>query len=152
MTKVVTQQDGTAPQALSDCGCAWSVAQRTLLPGDTLPLNTHRGMVAVNPVADVFTLEGLHTAMESAGSPTTHDVGDYSVERVTTFRETALQPHDMTLVVVQASRGTAARTPTRGVEHTCITDAIVMRTCVSVAPLLSSHSSPCRAPRQAEER
>ncbi len=81
---------------------AIDVQARTLLPGDTLVLYTDGVTDAVNPAGDFFGLDGLHAAVQTAGSTTAQDVCDHIVERATAFRETAPQPDDMTLIVVQA--------------------------------------------------
>lgn len=81
---------------------ALDVQARTLLPGDTLILYTDGVTDTVNPAGDFFGVDGLRAAVQSAGSMTAQDLCGYIVQQLSDFRETAAQPDDMTLVIVQA--------------------------------------------------
>ena len=81
---------------------ALDVQARTLIAGDTLLLYTDGVTDVVNPAGDFFGLDGLHAAVQSAGSITAQDVCDHVVQQVAAFQATAVQPDDITMVVVQA--------------------------------------------------
>ncbi len=79
------------------------VQARTLYVGDTLLLYTDGVTDTLNPVGDVFGLDGLEAAVRSATATTAQELCDQIVQRVADFQATAQQYDDITLLVVHVA-------------------------------------------------